>query len=929
MLKFRQFLRDRRANVLPIFAIALLPLIIATGAVIDYARAYQQRTTVQDAMDAASLAAGKKLGIDTDTNVKTEATNFYNSNIGTNKVTLKPTITPVISGATITITSTLHVPTYFLGLIGLNEFVFNLTSQSTQAAGTMEVAMVLDNSTSMNLPSSKISTLRTAAASLATTLWNLGTTSTKPDPIKIAVVPFGASVNVGTGATSWIDTTGVGTYAADAMKDTTLLGSGNAASTFNPYSIFSTLKDSSGTAVSWAGCTESRPSPYDVSDDAPYTGTSPSSEQAKTMFEPLIALDDPDDWNCGTSSCDYLGSSSKRSWNGTPTGNQTFNNYLPDAGDATTCGTDVQNVTISNATPAKFTKSSHGLAAGTPLMLSTTNTLPSGLSTTATYYVSPAGLASGFFYVATTTTGTNITAVGPKSTALTSISNAKPAVLALNSHGLAIGDDITLVTTGSLPSGLATGTTYYVASTTTNNFTLTAASAATTATISKASPGVLTTSANHGLAIGDAVVLKTTNTLPSPLAVNTIYYVKTVPTSKTFTVASTSSGTAINTTTNGSGTHSFVKLVATTSAGSGTHSYQIPGDPTIFTSAGHGLSNGDAVAISTTGSLPTPVSASTIYYVVGSTTNYFSLATTSGGTGITVTGTYTGTLKFIKLVATSSAGSGTHTYYTNPTSYTCDDGTCSSGYSGIKEKAAFGGKSVAGKDLCKYGTSTNKATMANITVANLSGTGKGGPNFMCTTTAITPLTTTHQTVSDAITAMQANGYTNITEGLMWGWRVLSPGAPFTDGRAYGTSDNAKIIVLMTDGENTYNPYLQADTNPGSSTYAGTFLKSSYGAWGYIAENHLGTTSTTSQDVFDKLNAKTAAACTAAKAAGIRIYTVGFEINSSTSSDPEAALDLLENCATATSMYFDAQDEDALEDAFSAIGDDLSQLRLSQ
>lgn len=54
--------------------------------------------------------------------------------------------------------------------------------------------------------------------------------------------------------------------------------------------------------------------------------------------------------------------------------------------------------------------------------------------------------------------------------ALTSISQASPAVFTLNSHGLLANDTIRLVTTGSLPSGLATGTTYYMMSVTANTF---------------------------------------------------------------------------------------------------------------------------------------------------------------------------------------------------------------------------------------------------------------------------------------------------------------------------------------------------------------------------------------------------------------------------------------------------------------------------
>lgn len=51
-----------------------------------------------------------------------------------------------------------------------------------------------------------------------------------------------------------------------------------------------------------------------------------------------------------------------------------------------------------------------------------------------------------------------------KVTALTSISNASPAVFTLNSHGRAIGDAIVLSTSGALPTGLTVGTVYYIIS---------------------------------------------------------------------------------------------------------------------------------------------------------------------------------------------------------------------------------------------------------------------------------------------------------------------------------------------------------------------------------------------------------------------------------------------------------------------------------
>ena len=74
--------------------------------------------------------------------------------------------------------------------------------------------------------------------------------------------------------------------------------------------------------------------------------------------------------------------------------------------------------------------------------------------------------------------------------------------------------------------------------------------------ISNASPAVFTKTA-HGLSVNDDLVLSTSGALPTGLTVGTIYYVKTVPTADTFTVSATVGGAAINTSSAGSGTHSM------------------------------------------------------------------------------------------------------------------------------------------------------------------------------------------------------------------------------------------------------------------------------------------------------------------------------------------------------------------------------------
>lgn len=74
----------------------------------------------------------------------------------------------------------------------------------------------------------------------------------------------------------------------------------------------------------------------------------------------------------------------------------------------------------------------------------------------------------------------------------------------------------------------------------------------------------------------------------------------------------------------------------------------------VLTSNSHGYSDGMTVALlaPTTGSLPTGLSADTIYYVRDATTNTFKLAATPGGTAINLTADGSGRVRRAQRVAT-------------------------------------------------------------------------------------------------------------------------------------------------------------------------------------------------------------------------------------------------------------------------------------
>ncbi len=187
---------------------------------------------------------------------------------------------------------------------------------------------------------------------------------------------------------------------------------------------------------------------------------------------------------------------------------------------------------------------------------------------------------------------------------------------------------------------------------------------------------------------------------------------------------------------------------------------------------------------------------------------------------------------------------------------------------------------------------------------------RGGPNRSCTTTPITPLTTNERTVLNAIDDMDANGTTNIPNGIGWGIRTLSPGAPFTEGAPWSDDEYIKAMVILTDGDNVMSG---RNTNQ----------MSDYEAYGYVADGRLGRRSSSGNVLSRELDERTEAACDYAKAQGIRVYTITFQVNSSSTRD------LMRGCASHPSLYFDSPSAEALEDAFEMIAGDLTNLRLSR
>lgn len=189
-----------------------------------------------------------------------------------------------------------------------------------------------------------------------------------------------------------------------------------------------------------------------------------------------------------------------------------------------------------------------------------------------------------------------------------------------------------------------------------------------------------------------------------------------------------------------------------------------------------------------------------------------------------------------------------------------------------------------------------------------------GPNRRCPT-EILPLTNVRQDVEDHVNALVPNGFTNSAHGAIWGWRLLSPEAPFTEGVGPADADFndwQKAVVIMTDGENTIEN-------------RNTHWNSGLGTNGYAIESRMGQNMHIRADMRDEIDNKLLRVCHRMKSEGYLVYTIMFGLEST------ATEQVFKACATEPNApYFhDAATGDDLNDAFGDIAADLVDLHISR
>ncbi|MEM8686844.1 MAG: TadE/TadG family type IV pilus assembly protein [Pseudomonadota bacterium] len=154
---------------------------------------------------------------------------------------------------------------------------------------------------------------------------------------------------------------------------------------------------------------------------------------------------------------------------------------------------------------------------------------------------------------------------------------------------------------------------------------------------------------------------------------------------------------------------------------------------------------------------------------------------------------------------------------------------------------------------------------------------------------VQPLTSNTTAINDQLENMTPYAWTNIALGMSFGWHLLSPNGPFTEGTNYNEGDTLKAIVLLTDGKQTA---LSWGSNNNQTVQNG--------------EQNLETICSNIKNINpDPDNPQ------------FIIITVAFDL------DDDDTVDRLRNCATDEDHFYEAESNSQLSSAFDAITKQIS------
>ncbi len=187
--RIAQFAHDTRGNFALTFGVAFMPVMLAAGLTVDYTNAVSTRAQLQNALDAAAIAAGVDDDLTEEERLQIGIDHF-SALVAHMNIDPQPVF--AISDTVISASITVDEPTLFAGLVGQSSIGITVGTEIQYSVESgAEVALVLDYSGSMGW-NNKWSTMRDAAKDLIDILGEDGAR----DDISFALAPFSSLVHL-------------------------------------------------------------------------------------------------------------------------------------------------------------------------------------------------------------------------------------------------------------------------------------------------------------------------------------------------------------------------------------------------------------------------------------------------------------------------------------------------------------------------------------------------------------------------------------------------------------------------------------------------------------------------------------------------------------------------------------------------------------
>lgn len=189
---YKKYIAHQSGVVAVVFGLMIPVVIGSVGLSVDMAQAYLVKSRLSSALDAAALAAAAG-GADNESEIQDKVDAFMEANYPEGRIGTKVNVDVLLNGEELTVTATARVDTSFMKIFGFETMDVEVETIVQREVRGLEVVMILDNTGSMST-NNNIRSLRTATKNFINILFD---SVSEPELVKIGLVPYASSVNVG------------------------------------------------------------------------------------------------------------------------------------------------------------------------------------------------------------------------------------------------------------------------------------------------------------------------------------------------------------------------------------------------------------------------------------------------------------------------------------------------------------------------------------------------------------------------------------------------------------------------------------------------------------------------------------------------------------------------------------------------------------